>query len=43
MEKKAMADAVMHQNRFVEWASKFCPEARLMNPKSWLLFDVCFV
>ena len=26
--------ALDHQNRFVEWASHFSPEARLMNPKS---------
>jgi DNA polymerase-1 len=34
MEEKARLASVEHQNRFVEWASKFSPEARLMNPKS---------
>jgi DNA polymerase-1 len=34
METKAVGDELEHQQRFVQWASQFCPEARLMNPKS---------
>ena len=34
MEVKARKDAIEHQEKFLEWAQKFCPEAHVMNPKS---------
>jgi DNA polymerase-1 len=33
-EEKAKRDAVLHEQRFLEWAHKFSPDARFMNAKS---------